>query len=108
MPMKSSDVNDDTMSGASNKPFDYLACGAALLVTDLPDWGKVFVEPGFGLACDPGDPKSIAQALQWFLEHPDQMRAMGEKGRQRILTDWNYEKQFSPVLERLGGKSQQA
>jgi hypothetical protein len=32
------------------------------------------------------------------------MRQMGERGRQRILEEWNYERQFSPVLERLEGK----
>lgn len=101
MPRESPDVNDHTMTGASNKPFDYLACGTAVLVSSLPDWEEMFVEPGFGLACNPEDPKSIAQALRWFLEHPAQMREMGEKGRRRILEEWNYEKQFSSVLERL-------
>ncbi len=91
----------EPMVGASNKPFDYLACGLALLVSDLPDWRRVYVEPGYGLACDPDDPASIAAALRWFLEHPEEMRAMGERGRQRILEEWNYERQFAPVLERL-------
>ncbi len=101
MPPKSNDVNESTMTGASNKPFEYLACGLALLVSYLPDWRKVYVEPGYGLACDPGNPESIVQALRWFLEHPEQRRAMGEQGRQRILTEWNYECQFAPVLEQL-------
>ena len=92
------------MVGASNKPFDYLACGLALLVSDLPDWQKMYVEPGYGLACDPDDPDSIAQAIRWFLDHPDEMRAMGERGRQRILDEWNYEKQFMPVLKHLYDK----
>ena len=101
MPKKSSDFNEQTMAGASNKPFDYLACGLALLVSDLPDWKKTYVEPGYGLTCNPEDPKSIAQALQWFLEHPIEMREMGEQGRQRILNEWNYEKQFLPMLNQL-------
>jgi glycosyltransferase involved in cell wall biosynthesis len=91
----------EPMVGASNKPFDYLACGLALLVSDLPDWRKIFVESGYGLACDTDDPGSIATALRWFLDHPEERRAMGERGRQRILAEWNYERQFAPVLERL-------
>jgi glycosyltransferase involved in cell wall biosynthesis len=100
-PANDSDVNNIYKVGASNKPFDYLACGLALLVSDLPDWRKVYVEPGYGLACDPDDPDSIAAALRWFLDHPEERRAMGDRGRQRILKEWNYETQFTPVLEWL-------
>lgn len=92
------------MVGGSNKPFDYLACGLPVLVSNLPDWRATYVEPGYGLACDPHDPESIAAALRWFLEHPAEMRAMGERGRQRILQEWNYERQFQPVFESLSGK----
>ncbi|MGA9995595.1 MAG: glycosyltransferase, partial [Pyrinomonadaceae bacterium] len=89
------------MTGASNKPFDYLACGLPLLVSDLPDWRNFFVEPGYALACDMENPQSIADAVRWYLDHPEEMRRMGEGGRQRIISEWNYEKQFSPILEKL-------
>jgi glycosyltransferase involved in cell wall biosynthesis len=101
MPKENTDSNAQTMVGASNKPFDYLACGLALLVSDLPDWRRMFVDLGYGLACDIDDPKSIATALQWFTDHPHEMRQMGGRGRQRILAEWNYERQFEPVLEIL-------
>jgi glycosyltransferase involved in cell wall biosynthesis len=97
MPFESADLNMSAMVGASNKPFDYLACGLALLVSDLPDWEKMFVEPGYGLACDPEDPASIAAALGWFIEHAEETRRMGECGRNRILKEWNYEKQFEQL-----------
>jgi len=105
MPKQSDDVNMKFMAGASNKPFDYLACGLALVVSTIPDWEQMFVAAGYGLACDPGDPQSIAKALSWFVAHPKEMRAMGEKGRQRLLTEWNYERAFQPVLNRLKGET---
>jgi glycosyltransferase involved in cell wall biosynthesis len=104
MPKNSADVNEQTMSGASNKAFDYLACGLALLVSDLPEWRTMYVDTGVGLTCDPDDPESIAAALQWFIEHPVEMRAMGERGRQRILSEWNYEHEFDPVVGMLTGQ----
>ncbi|MCI0391797.1 MAG: glycosyltransferase [Acidobacteria bacterium] len=103
MPKVSDDLNEQAMIGASNKPFDYLSCGLALLVSDLPDWRAAYVETGYGLTCDTDDPESIAAALRWFLDHPVEMRAMGERGRQRIATEWNYEMKFFPVLERMNG-----
>jgi glycosyltransferase involved in cell wall biosynthesis len=59
MPRRPDDVNFRHMAGASNKAFDYLACGLALLVSDLPDWRAFYAQPGYGLACDPEDPASI-------------------------------------------------
>ncbi|MDH3445593.1 MAG: glycosyltransferase [Deltaproteobacteria bacterium] len=100
-PKASEDFNQQYMLGASNKPFDYLSRGVALLVSDLPDWRQTYVDLGYGLACDPDKPESIASALRWFVDHPREMRAMGERGRQRIAKDWNYEAQFSPVFQQV-------
>jgi glycosyltransferase involved in cell wall biosynthesis len=101
MPFKSDDVNINHMAGASNKPFDYMAAGLALLVSDLPDWTRMFVEPGFGLACDPADVDSIWSVLSWFLDHPEERRAMAGRARDKIKTEWNYDTQFRNVLESL-------
>ena len=101
-----SDLNEQTMIGASNKPFEYLACGIPLLVSDLPEWKETFVAPGYALACRSSDAESIARSLCWFMEHPEETRKMGERGRQRILADWNYEVQFQKVQERMMGTTQ--
>jgi glycosyltransferase involved in cell wall biosynthesis len=100
-PTRALSNNDRWMVGASNKPFDYMANGLAVLVSDLADWHATFVQPGYGLACDPCDPHGLAHILCWLAEHPDQTRAMGERGRQQIARAWNYEAQFAPVIERL-------
>jgi len=104
VPIRSTDANLATMTGASNKAFDYLACGLPLLVSELSDWREVFVEPGYGVACNPDDPCSIAAAIRRLIDDPERMREMGEKGRQRILSDWNYEKLFRPVLDLISGQ----
>jgi glycosyltransferase involved in cell wall biosynthesis len=106
MPKQSDDINMQHMVGASNKPFDYMACGLPLLVTDLPEWRSTFVKPGYGRACDPEDPDSIEAALRWYLEHPEQRREMGKKCKVKIRQAWNYENEFASVLatiERANG-----
>lgn len=104
MPSNTQDVNEQTMVGASNKPFDYLACGLALLVADVPAWRAMYVAPGYGLACVPESAQSIATALRWFLDHPAECRRMGEAGRQQVLSDWHYEREFLPVVRRMLGR----
>jgi hypothetical protein len=61
-----------------------------VLISDLPDQQQLFV--------DADDPKSIASESQWFLIIPCNPVKMGERGRQKIISAWNYEKQFQPVL----------
>jgi glycosyltransferase involved in cell wall biosynthesis len=96
-----SDFNLDHLLGASNKVFDYMACGLPLLVSNLPDWTSTFVEPGYGLACNPDDPDSIEAALRWFLDHPTERREMGRKGQNKIKKGWNYETMFADVLAKI-------
>jgi glycosyltransferase involved in cell wall biosynthesis len=101
MPCHGSDLNIRHMTGASNKPFDYMAAGLALLVSDRPDWKDMFVGPGYARACDPTDPASIAAALSWFLDHPAERRVMGASGRAKIEAEWNYDVAFEPVMSAL-------
>jgi glycosyltransferase involved in cell wall biosynthesis len=89
------------MVGASNKPFDYMACGLPLLVTNLPEWVSTFVTPGYARPCDPEDPDSIEAALRWYLDHPDERREMGRRCRDKIRQSWNYETMFRDVLAEL-------
>jgi glycosyltransferase involved in cell wall biosynthesis len=104
MPIGTKDPNLSSMEGASNKAFDYMACGLALLVSDIPEWCEMYVRPGYGRPCNPADPTSIAVALRWFYEDRQRTHQMGELARQRILSEWNYENQFAPVLDTIVGK----
>jgi glycosyltransferase involved in cell wall biosynthesis len=102
-PTRSANHNTRWMVGASNKPFDYMANGLALLVSDVDEWRQTFVATGYGIASDPDDPASLTNALHWLVEHPAETRAMGERGRQQIATRWNYETEFAPVMAQLDG-----
>ena len=101
MPMQSDDDNLRHMAGASNKVFEYLLYGVAPLVSDLPDWRNTFVDAGYALACDPSDARSIAGTLGLALKNRDAVRAVAERGYERLCADWNYESQFAPVLEAM-------
>lgn len=101
LPSEGDDPNEQAMVGASNKAFDYLACGLPLLVNDAPDWVNFYVTPGYALACRPHEAESLADAIRWYWENPAERQRMGENGRQRILSAWHYEQQFAPVRAML-------
>jgi glycosyltransferase involved in cell wall biosynthesis len=105
MPIASADENMRHMAGASNKVFEYLSCGVTPLVSELPDWRRMFVEPGYSLACTPTDAESIASAFRWAAGHRDAVREMSARGWERLRLDWNYEAQFAPVLNAMFGRA---
>ena len=99
LPLNSNDVNVKYMAGASNKVFDYLASGLPILVSTADEWEELIIKKGYGLGCDPDDPESIAAAIRWLHDNRDLTIKMGEQGRQRVIKEWNFEKQFEPVLK---------
>ena len=53
----------------------------ATAVNGVPD----LVEPGVtGLLAAPRDPESLAGAVIWMLDHPEEARLMGAQGRERV------------------------
>jgi glycosyltransferase involved in cell wall biosynthesis len=101
MSRQSNNLNMQHLTGASNKPFDYMAAGLALLVSDLPDWTRMFVEPGFARAADPTSADSLLAALEWFLNHGHERQEMAARGKTMIESAWNYETVFAPILKSL-------
>ena len=101
LPLSPTDVNERAMVGASNKVFDYMAAGLAVIVPDSEEWRRTYVAAGFGLSCDPQSADSVAAALRQLLQNPLERIAMGDRGRHKIASDWNYERVFAPVLARV-------
>lgn len=91
----------DPMVGASNKPFDYLGCGLALLTNATPEWSEFFGKRGVAIGCVPECVSDMARALTWLHDHPEHRAEMGRLGRVLIEHEWNYERQFGPVLDVL-------
>jgi glycosyltransferase involved in cell wall biosynthesis len=101
MPPESTDINMRHMAGASNKAFDYMAAGLPIVVSELPDWNEMFVRPGHAVAAAPEDVESLKAAIRSLIDAPEMAASMVRRNREKILTEWNYETQFAPVLEAL-------
>ena len=96
---RSKDINMRHMVGASNKPFDYLSQGLALIVSRESEWEALYVQEGCAVACELESVEELTQVFQWLADHRPEVAAMGERGRQLIAIRWNYECQFQPLVE---------
>lgn len=75
------------------KLFEYMAAGLPVVASDFPEWRRIVLDAGAGLTVDPRDDEAIADAARWLLQHPDEARAMGLRGRAAVMQqyDWTSE-----------------
>jgi glycosyltransferase involved in cell wall biosynthesis len=99
--LNSDDINMRHMAGASNKPFDYLSQGLALIVPRDAEWERLFVDSGCARACEQGNVEELIQVFRWLADHREEVIAMGLRGRELVLGEWNYERQFSSIIDRM-------
>jgi glycosyltransferase involved in cell wall biosynthesis len=106
MPMHSDDLNMRAMTGASNKAFDYMAAGLAMIVSQLPDWQSMFVAPGFALNCDPREVRSVQSVLEQLLAAPDLLQKMKRYNLEKIQNDWHFEQPGNVFIDELEAEVQ--
>jgi glycosyltransferase involved in cell wall biosynthesis len=62
-----------------------MTCGIPVVATAVNSVSEVVLSGKTGLLARPGDPKSLARALGYALEHPEVMRRMAAAGRELVL-----------------------
>jgi glycosyltransferase involved in cell wall biosynthesis len=92
------------------KMFEYMAAGVPVVASDFPLWRGIVEGAACGIIVNPLHPKEIADAVDWLLRHPDEARAMGERGRAAVATSYNWlaeERKLLDLYARLLGDGAQ-
>jgi len=88
----------NNMSGLPNKLFDYMLIGLPVVTSNFPLYKEIVNGSKCGIPVDPTNPKEIAKAIEYLIEHPDEAKQMGENGRKAVLEKYNWEHEEKKLL----------
>lgn len=91
-------INHDSMAGAGNKLNLHLKAGIPSIVPDIPDFVSFVTVYGAGSVADPGDPVSIADAINAILGDEVALAGLRQNARRVFAEEFNFEKQIEPLL----------
>ncbi|MFO7803160.1 MAG: glycosyltransferase [Desulfovermiculus sp.] len=81
------------------KFFEYMAVGLPIVASDFPAWRELIANQGIGLCVDAEDPTSVAKALDWLYNYPEQARDMGQRGQDLVFEKYNWEHEGQRLLD---------
>ncbi len=84
------------------KMFEYMAAGIPVIASNFPLWKEIINGAQCGLCVDPLDPKAIAEAIQYLVDHPDEAEKMGKNGRLAVEEKYNWEIEEQKLLQVYG------
>jgi len=84
------------------KLFEYMLAGLPVIASNFPLWKEIVEGNNCGICVDPLDPKEIAKAIKYLIDHPDEARKMGENGRKAVLEKYNWENESKKLLKLYG------
>lgn len=73
-----------------NKMFEYMSAGLPIITSNFPLWREIVEGNYCGICIDPEQPKEIAGAIEYLVEHPEKALKMGENGKKAVFEKYNW------------------
>ena len=75
------------------------ACGTPVIASRIGAMKEIVTDGGTGLHFAPGDPDDLAEKVKWASTHPDELRAMGSKGRRTYESNYTVEANYPLLMD---------
>jgi|GEM_PF-1329506 len=73
------------------KTLEYLAMGKPIIATKIPFHQKIFELANCGVLLETNDPQDIANAISFLYHHSDQLKDMGNRGKEIVERYYSWE-----------------
>lgn len=83
----------------STKQLECMLMGLPIVSSDHPHRQVFIEEAACGLSVTADDPTAHAEAILWLYKHPDERRAMGERGRRLVSRKYTWEREARILIE---------
>jgi glycosyltransferase involved in cell wall biosynthesis len=70
--------------------FEYMAAGLPIIASDFPLWRQIIEKNECGILVNPLNPQDIANAINFFVDHPNESERMGKNGRKAVESIYNW------------------
>lgn len=80
------------------KMFEYMASSLPVVASDFPLWRSIITEEQCGICINPLDPRAIADAIQWIIDHPSEAAIMGNNGLKAVQKKYNWAHEEKKML----------
>ena len=81
------------------KMFEYMCAGIPVIASNFPGFGDIVNGAKCGLLVDPDDPRTMAQAIEFVLTHPQDAEEMGRRGREAVVAKYNWTGEERKLIE---------
>ncbi len=93
MPLSGHLANEARFPG---KVGDYLAAGLPIVMNRVGDIARILQQANLGVFCEP-TPQGFGKALSALLQHPEEQRRLGQRGREFAETQFNWEHEVDRI-----------
>ena len=82
----------------TTKLFEYMALGLPVITSNFPLYQQVVERHNCGFCVSPYDSAQIAEKLRYLIDHPEEVRAMGQRGRTAVEQFYNWTSEANKLL----------